>query len=207
VQYVHQEDLGRKENGEIDVVHGDEAAKVLNTYTGDEHWSPGEEKKLTRKIDRKLLPILCFSYGLQYYDKAMLSQAVSTILDVQSAFSASSYDRLVLLTICVHSGYFWSKKGSRSHNWKSLFIFVINILSWLHLWSISSHRACSKIPVGACCRCHGCYLGCGSDVWSCLHEFPRPLRATILSWISGIRHCSYLDAGCWRLVQKGRTGF
>lgn len=81
-EYAHQEDLDLKGKGLIDVVHGDEAAKVLNTYTGDEHWSLEEEKKLTRKIDRKLLPILCFSYGLQYYDKAMLSQAVSGFSDL-----------------------------------------------------------------------------------------------------------------------------
>ena len=67
----------------LDLVHGDEAAKVLNTYSGDEFWSPEEEKKLIKKIDWKLLPILCFSYGLQYYDKAMLSQAVSDTLPVR----------------------------------------------------------------------------------------------------------------------------
>ncbi|KPA36847.1 allantoate permease [Fusarium langsethiae] len=32
-------------------------------------------KKLLRKIDRKLMPVLCFTYALQYYDKAILSQA------------------------------------------------------------------------------------------------------------------------------------
>ncbi|UQC73840.1 uncharacterized protein CLUP02_00487 [Colletotrichum lupini] len=32
-------------------------------------------RKLLRKIDRKLMPVLCFTYALQYYDKAILSQA------------------------------------------------------------------------------------------------------------------------------------
>jgi hypothetical protein len=69
------EDL--KKLGLIDTVHNDEAVKVLVTYAGDEHWEPSEEKKLVRKIDRRLLSLLCITYGLQYYDKAMLSQAVS----------------------------------------------------------------------------------------------------------------------------------
>ena len=59
----------------IDTVHNDEAVRVLAAYAGDEHWTPEEEKRVVRKIDRKLLPLLILTYGLQYYDKAMLSQA------------------------------------------------------------------------------------------------------------------------------------
>jgi hypothetical protein len=61
----------------IDTVHKDEAMKVLATYDGDLHWTPAEEKTLVRRIDLKLMPILILTYGLQYYDKAMLAQAVS----------------------------------------------------------------------------------------------------------------------------------
>lgn len=61
----------------VDTIHNDEAMKVLAAYSGDQEWTPKEEKKLLRKIDRRLLSILCVTYGLQYYDKAMLSQAVS----------------------------------------------------------------------------------------------------------------------------------
>lgn len=61
----------------VDDVHNDEALKVLAAYTGDTAWSPSEEKKLRRKIDWRIMPVLCLTYGLQYYDKAMLSQAVS----------------------------------------------------------------------------------------------------------------------------------
>jgi hypothetical protein len=61
----------------IDTLHNDEAVKVLATYEGDLEWAPEEEKKLVKRIDRRLLSILCATYGLQYYDKAMLSQAVS----------------------------------------------------------------------------------------------------------------------------------
>ncbi|OJJ06658.1 hypothetical protein ASPVEDRAFT_65283 [Aspergillus versicolor CBS 583.65] len=59
----------------IDTTHTDEAMKVLAGYTGDESWEPSDEKRLVRKVDWRLLPLLCMTYGLQYYDKAMLSQA------------------------------------------------------------------------------------------------------------------------------------
>jgi len=47
----------------VDTVHKDEAMKVLANYSGDEAWDKEEEKQLRRKIDRRLLPILCFTYG------------------------------------------------------------------------------------------------------------------------------------------------
>ena len=61
----------------VDTVHGDEAVKLIASYRGPSGWDNAEEKRLIRKIDCRLLGILAASYGLQYYDKAMLSQAVS----------------------------------------------------------------------------------------------------------------------------------
>lgn len=75
---AHLEDL--KNTITVDTLHNDEALKVLANYQGEETWTQEEEKKLTRKIDRRLLSILCITYGLQYYDKAMLSQAVRFIV-------------------------------------------------------------------------------------------------------------------------------
>lgn len=74
---VADEEKGRLQ---VDTVHGDEATKVLASYEGDQEWTPEEEKKVTKKIDWKLLPVLCVTYGLLYYDKAMLGQAVSGCL-------------------------------------------------------------------------------------------------------------------------------
>ncbi|KAK5129872.1 hypothetical protein LTR08_002749 [Meristemomyces frigidus] len=59
----------------VETLHNDEGMKVLVNYEGDPTWTEAEEKKLIRKIDIRLLSILCLTYGLQYYDKAMLSQA------------------------------------------------------------------------------------------------------------------------------------
>jgi len=83
----------------IDTVHNDEALKVLAHYAGIETWDPIEEKRLIRKIDRRLVSILCVTYGLQYYDKAMLSQAalfglrtdLSLITGNRYSFSASIF--------------------------------------------------------------------------------------------------------------------
>jgi hypothetical protein len=61
----------------VDTVHMDEAMKVLANYQGDETWTPAEEKQVQRIIDWRLMPCLCATYCLQYYDKAMLGQAVS----------------------------------------------------------------------------------------------------------------------------------
>ena len=52
-------------------------AKATSAHGGTPAWTEEEEKRLVRKIDKRLLPIMAFSYGLQYYDKAMLSQAVN----------------------------------------------------------------------------------------------------------------------------------
>ncbi|OBT73466.1 hypothetical protein VF21_07296 [Pseudogymnoascus sp. 05NY08] len=79
-----------------DTRYNDEAMIVLAQEHGDDAWSPEEEKRLLRKLDWQLLPILCFTYGLQYYDKAMLSQAaifgIRTDLDlnVGNRYSFSS---------------------------------------------------------------------------------------------------------------------
>ncbi|KAH7135287.1 major facilitator superfamily domain-containing protein [Dendryphion nanum] len=59
----------------VDTVHQDEAMRVLAAYNGEEAWTEKEEKQVRRKIDLRLMPVLCITYGLQYYDKAMLSQA------------------------------------------------------------------------------------------------------------------------------------
>lgn len=78
--HTRDEEAQRMET--IDTVHNDEAVKVLATYHGEETWDNTEEKRLRRKIDWKLMPVLCLTYGLQYYDKAMLSQAVREISDL-----------------------------------------------------------------------------------------------------------------------------
>lgn len=64
----------------IDTVRQDEAIKVLAAYEGEQAWSVKGENQVRRIIDFRLMPVLCITYGLQYYDKAMLSQAVCLCL-------------------------------------------------------------------------------------------------------------------------------
>lgn len=54
-----------KKHVTVDTVHHDEAMKVLANYDGPEAWDEAEEKRVTRKIDKRLLPILMATYGLQ----------------------------------------------------------------------------------------------------------------------------------------------
>ncbi|TEA21380.1 putative transporter [Colletotrichum sidae] len=70
-----EEPMNIKLTTTVDTIHHDEALQVLEGYTGDSAWTDKEESKLRRKIDWKLMPVLCMTYGLQYYDKAMISQA------------------------------------------------------------------------------------------------------------------------------------
>lgn len=41
--------------------HDDEAANVLSTYDGPSSWTGEEERKLLRKIDWRLMPVLCIT--------------------------------------------------------------------------------------------------------------------------------------------------
>lgn len=62
------EGIDLKKTPTIDTVHNDEAMKVLATYSGEETWDEKEEKRVQRKIDKRLLPILCATYGLVSLD-------------------------------------------------------------------------------------------------------------------------------------------
>ncbi|KAF1813347.1 MFS transporter [Eremomyces bilateralis CBS 781.70] len=61
----------------VDTLHNDEAMKVLgNARTTDAvDWDEDEERRLVRKLDWKLMPLLFLTFGLQFYDKALLSSA------------------------------------------------------------------------------------------------------------------------------------
>jgi len=69
VMQEEPDDLAQRKLELLDTVHGDEAVKVLAFHTDPETWDPSEEKRLVRKIDRKLLTILCLTYGLQVSDE------------------------------------------------------------------------------------------------------------------------------------------
>ncbi|KAK2732926.1 hypothetical protein FQN55_003846 [Onygenales sp. PD_40] len=61
--------------GAIDTVRNDQGLKVIEAYTGDLEWDAAEEKHLVKRIDRRLMSIICITYALQFFDKTILAQA------------------------------------------------------------------------------------------------------------------------------------
>ncbi|KAI5860179.1 major facilitator superfamily transporter allantoate [Durotheca rogersii] len=61
---------------QVDGSDPDEALKLVAARQGEAIvWTPKEERRLLRKIDRHLMPFLCIVYGLNYLDKTTLSYA------------------------------------------------------------------------------------------------------------------------------------
>lgn len=118
----------------IDTVRTDEALKVITAYDGDTTWDPAEEKRLVRKIDRKLMTILCITYGLQQYDKTMLSQAVSF------SFMLSCCIKLATKTNSnMSAGHFRASNRPRPQGWKPLLVLRFHLLSGLHRGCLPCH--------------------------------------------------------------------
>lgn len=154
----------------LDTLHGDEAVKVLVTYSGDETWTPQEEKKLRRKIDIKLLPVLCVTYGLLYYDKVMIGHAVCLL-------RSFPYSRLFKLTSDI--GPFWHQARPRLDDWQSFLNGGCYLLPWIRHRSLPCYTPCPKISYRASCL--WCYRGVGShsDCHTSLHQLPWHLRTEI----------------------------
>ncbi|KAL7003927.1 hypothetical protein EMMF5_006530 [Cystobasidiomycetes sp. EMM_F5] len=75
------ENAGPRSPGEpIETVHHDEGAVIYESYKGPRTWTDAEEIAVRRRVDFRLMPVLCMTYALQYYDKAMLSQAAIVTL-------------------------------------------------------------------------------------------------------------------------------
>lgn len=64
--------------------------------------SPEEAKKVLRKIDRRLIPILFMTYMLQYLDKNSLNFASVFGLEEGTNLHGQDYSWLGLLKLCVH---------------------------------------------------------------------------------------------------------
>ncbi|KAJ4194763.1 hypothetical protein NW759_016479 [Fusarium solani] len=75
VEEVQALTFGEKPKVNVDNIRNDAAVNVILQYSGTPEWSHVEEKHLVRKLDRKLMSLMFLTYGLQYYDKSMLSQA------------------------------------------------------------------------------------------------------------------------------------
>jgi hypothetical protein len=154
----------------LDTLHGDEAVKVLAAYNGDETWTPQEEKKLRRKIDWKLLPVLCMTYGLLYYDKVMIGHAVRYFQNfvIQGVF------------LTMNEGSVWHQGRPGPGNRQSLLYGSFDLLPWLRARRLPSDRPRSKIPDRASCLRNHRGMGIGIDSNARLYQLPGPLRTEIL---------------------------
>ncbi|KAF9883321.1 hypothetical protein FE257_003739 [Aspergillus nanangensis] len=80
-----------------------DAQLLVDTYTGAKDWSPSEEARIRHKIDRKLLTMLCCTYSLQYYDKAVLGQAA--IFGLQDDLDLSIGNRYSMVASIFYLGF------------------------------------------------------------------------------------------------------
>lgn len=73
---VTQEKVGNVVLKHADRNDADEALKVLEGENGEViELAPEDERKLLRKIDWNIMPMLCIVYGLNYLDKTTVSYA------------------------------------------------------------------------------------------------------------------------------------
>lgn len=73
---VTQEKVGNVVLKHADRNDADEALKVLEGENGEViELTPEDERKLLRKIDWNIMPMLCIVYGLNYLDKTTVSYA------------------------------------------------------------------------------------------------------------------------------------
>lgn len=73
--------------------HANDADDAMQAFAGGEaiHIDEATNKRLLRKIDWNLMPIMCIIYGLQYLDKTTLSYASIMGLRTDIALEGDDY--------------------------------------------------------------------------------------------------------------------
>ncbi|ORY31768.1 CNF01220-like protein [Naematelia encephala] len=83
-------------------VSEDAKNRVLDVINAEDDYSEAQYKKLTRKIDLILMPLLMLTYGLQYSDKVSLSSGVVFGLKTDTHLVGQEYG---LLTVWFYLAY------------------------------------------------------------------------------------------------------
>ena len=114
----------------VDTVHNDEAVQVIANYDGNQDWDLGEEKRLVRKIDMRLIPILLVTFGIQSWDKVLLGFAVRVVCHSVGGS-----------TLTLVTGHFRSDRGPRPRGRQPLSYGCFHLLSWIHCRCLSGNLA------------------------------------------------------------------
>jgi len=195
-EHLHQDSYtdGVKEDASIDAVHNDKGMKVFSSYTRERTWSRSEEKALLRKIDWKVMPLLFSTYGLQFYDKAMLSQAVSL-----SCYPSVSGPMCSTNEIC--PGVVRAHQRPRTH-WKQIQLLILHILPRLCCRDISSHVSDAAFPRATCRSRDHSALGLVSKSHGSLPQLQATVHPAIFPRILGGRSVSNGHGDCVELLYK-----
>lgn len=182
------EDL--KQTKTIDTIHNDEALKVLARYAGATTWTQEEEKALVHRLDRTLISLLVITYGLQYYDKAMLSQAA--LFGLREDLGLNTGNRYSFSSSIFYLGFI---------------IGSYPAILMSQRWPIERVAAGIVAIWGVCLMCSAaCTNWQGDSALLSLHQrLLTPFRflcPTVFSRISRIRGFTNVYADCRRVVQE-----
>ncbi|KAI1140389.1 major facilitator superfamily transporter allantoate [Hypoxylon sp. FL0543] len=93
----------------VDTNDPDEALKLVAGETVV--LTPEDEKRLLRKIDRHLMPLLCIVYGLNYLDKTTLSYA--SIMGIKTDLNLKGQDYSWIASVFYFGYLFWEWPTNR----------------------------------------------------------------------------------------------
>ncbi|KAI1332892.1 major facilitator superfamily transporter allantoate [Xylariaceae sp. FL0255] len=86
----------------------DDALRLINAHAGEViDYTPEEERRLLRKIDWHLMPLLCAVYGLNYLDKTTLSYASIMGLKTDINIGVSQYNWVASVFYFGYLGWEW----------------------------------------------------------------------------------------------------
>ncbi|KAI0144018.1 major facilitator superfamily transporter allantoate [Hypoxylon sp. NC0597] len=93
-------------------VDGNDPDEALKLVAGEVIvLTPDDEKKLLRKIDRHLMPLLCIVYGLNYLDKTTLSYA--SIMGIKTDLNLEGQDYSWIASVFYFGYLFWEWPTNR----------------------------------------------------------------------------------------------
>ena len=184
----------------IDTIHNDEAMKVLANYVGDEQWTEEEEKKLVRKIDRRLLSILCLTYGLQvdalplffcsyqaedfaHPFEQTLTERPDIVLRQGHAFPSGRPRRPSMgFSFLTYAGPVRSPRRSEAQRWHSILNVGLNLLLGFHSWGLPGNCSGTALSHRAGRVRHRAPVGNMPYLHRGLSQLPEPLCTEVFPW-------------------------